>query len=73
MKKKNFKKLTLNKNAISNLEKVKAGMGIQNPESQPECPIPISCYKDIFCFTEAGRDNVCSRVVCYEYSITKVN
>lgn len=73
MKKKKLKKLSLNKNAISNLEKVIAGMDIQNPESNPGCPVPISCHEDIFCFTEAGRDNVCSRVVCYKYSVTNIN
>ncbi|WP_298511967.1 hypothetical protein [uncultured Kordia sp.] len=55
MKKKNLKKLSLSKDAISNLDAIKAGAG-----AQPVDSLRRSCDPKILCFTEYGYAWFCA-------------
>jgi len=72
MKKKKIKKLSLNKNAISNLDQVKGGLEVTvepvGTRVGSGCPdicetIRRSCGPDV-CFTENGYGFPCSWVIC---------
>ncbi|MGH1383135.1 hypothetical protein [Kordia sp.] len=73
MKKKNLKKLSLNKDAISNLDQVKGGVAANGAEPVGTrvgsgCPdicesIRRSCGPDV-CITENGYGFPCSWLIC---------